>query len=104
MTFRLFHTNIQIGMMNEMEMRDVIYSIGLGAICAYYLTTCEMFIMAFILRKHIVIIDLNHFGELTAEFIITMLSIPCAIYTVIESMKLRKAGNRCIPSDFEADS
>ena len=73
-----------------MKKMNLIYVLGMGMLCGYYGLTCVMFILAFVLGKPTVILHLNPFGELTVEFVLTVLSIPCAIYTVKESIKLRK--------------
>ena len=70
--------------------KELMFVLGLGAICGYYGLTCFIFILAFLTNSNSVTIHLNIFGELMLEFVITLFSIPCAIYTVKEAVRLKK--------------
>lgn len=69
--------------MNVRErLKTIFFVFGLGVMCGYYGLTCLTFILAFLTQSTSVIIHLNIFHELPLEFVLTVLSIPCAIYVL----------------------
>lgn len=77
--------------MNTAKFKEIVFVLGLGVIAGYYGLTCIVFILASLTGYSSVTIHLNLFGEMTAEVIITILSLPCAVYTIKEIVRLKKA-------------
>jgi len=71
--------------------KEVIFVLGLGVIAGYYGLTCFIFILASLTGYTSVTIHMNLLGEMTLEVIITVLSIPCAVYAIKETVRLKKA-------------
>lgn len=63
-------------------LKDFLYVFGLGVMILYYGLTCYIYILAFIYGKSSVTIYLNNYGEFYAEFIVSIISIPCVIYVL----------------------
>ena len=80
--------------MNRDKFKEVSFVLGLGVIAGYYGLTCLVFLLAFVTGYTSVTIHLNLFGEFTAEVIITLLSLPFALYTIKEAVRLKKADIR----------
>lgn len=80
--------------MSRDRFKEISFVLGLGVIAGYYGLTCLVFILAFITGYTSVTIHLNLFGEFTAEVIITLLSIPFALYTIKETVRLKKSDLR----------
>ena len=76
------------------NIKEIMFILGLGAVCGYYGLTCFIFILAFLTGYNSVTIHLNLFGEFVPEVVITVLSIPCAVYAVKEAIRLKKAENK----------
>jgi len=70
---------------------EVVFILGLGVIAGYYGLTCFVFILAFLTGYTSVTIHMNLLGEMTFEVIITVLSIPFAMYAIKETIRLKKA-------------
>lgn len=70
---------------------EVVFILGLGVIAGYYGLTCFVFILTFLTGYTSVTIHMNLLGEMNFEVIITVLSIPFAIYAIKETIRLKKA-------------
>lgn len=77
--------------MTPSRFKEVIFVLGLGVIAGYYGLTCFVFILASLTGYESVTIHMNLFGEMTFEVIITVLSLPCAVYAIKETVRLKKA-------------
>ena len=71
--------------------KELFFIIGMAVIGGYYGLTCFTFILTFLTGNTSVTIHMNLYGELMLEFIVTIISIPFAVYAVKEAIRLKKA-------------
>jgi len=72
------------------NVKEIAFILGIGVISGYYVLTCFVFILAFLTGYTSVTIHMNLLGEFTFEVIITIISIPFAIYAIKEAIRLKK--------------
>ena len=73
------------------NIKEVAFIIGIAAISGYYGLTCFTFILTYLTGHTSVTIHMNLYGELVLEFIVTLISLPFAVYTIKETIRLKKA-------------
>ena len=73
------------------NIKETAFIIGIAAISGFYGLTCFTFILTYLTGHTSVTIHMNLYGELMFEFIITIISIPFAVYTIKETVRLKKA-------------
>jgi len=76
---------------NKEKIKEIFFIIGIAVIGGFYGLTCFTFILTFITGHSSVTIHMNLYGELMLEFVITVISIPFAVYAMKEAIKLKKA-------------
>jgi len=76
------------------KIKDMVFVLGIGVISGYYGLTCLIFILASLTGYESVTIHLNLYHEMAIELVLTLISIPCAVYAVKECIRLKKADNR----------
>jgi len=77
-------------MLNKGNLKNIIFIFGLGVAIGYYAITSLTMIIAFLKGGTCTIIWTNIYGEAGIEFVITIVSIPCVIFMVKESIDLYK--------------
>ena len=73
------------------KVQELFFILGIGVVSGYYVLTCFVFILACLTGYTSVTIHMNLLGEFTFEVIITLISIPFAVYAVKEAIRLKKA-------------
>jgi len=71
--------------------KELFFIIGIGVVSGFYGLTCFVFVLAFLTGYTSVTIHMNLFGEFTFEVLITVISIPFAVYAIKETIRLKKA-------------
>ena len=79
------------------KVQELFFILGIGVVSGYYVLTCFVFILACLTGYTSVTIHMNLLGEFTFEVIITLISIPFAVYAVKEAIRLKKADLKVDP-------
>lgn len=76
------------------KLRNLVFIFGLGTSIGYYALLCVTIVLAFFNQAKMTIIWTNIFGEAGIEFVLSIISIPCVIFTAKQSVDLYKKNEK----------
>jgi len=76
------------------KLRNISFIFGLGTAIGFYFITCVTMILAFLHHGRTTIIWTNTLGEAGIEFVISLISMPCVVFTAKESIDLYKRNKK----------